>query len=98
GLHRLRVEARRAVRAEVNVDAPLLEDRRRRRVAVELLPQRVGLRDDEQLVVGEDLAAVTVDADHRQLLAVARAGGEPDLLPPDDGRRPAAAVDRGLPD
>src|SRR5207302_1058522 len=51
----------------------------------------------EDLQVVNDPAAVPVHADGGQLLAVLGGRGHPDLVAPDDWRRPALAVDRRLP-
>ena len=58
----IRIQARRAVGAEMNVDASLFYDRRRRRVRVVVLICQLGLGHIEYLDVVNDGSAFYVDA------------------------------------
>ena len=91
-----RIDRRGARRAEGDVDAAGLADRRRRRVAVERVCL-LRLLDLEQLQVVDDLSARDVESQCRQLAAVGRRRRHPHLVADDDRRRPAAAVNRRLP-
>ena len=92
----LRVETGGASRAERDVNAARLDDRRGRAVGVELVGE-LRLLDGEELEVVNDLAGVAVHADGEQIPAILGGGVEPDLIPPDDGRRPGASVNGRLP-
>ena len=91
-----RIDRRRAGRAEGDVDAAGLADRRRRGVAVERV-RVLRLLDLEQLQVVDDLAARDVEGQGRQLASVGRRRRHPHLVADDDRRRPGAAVNRRLP-
>ena len=90
------VDRRRARRSERDVDAPRLHRRRRRRVGVERV-RVLRRRDLEQLDVAQDLPALLVERQDRQLAAILGRRRQPDLVVEDDGRRPGAAVNRRLP-
>src|SRR5205085_1823968 len=93
----LRVQAGRPVSAEVDVDAALLDGRRRRSVTVRRVTER-RLLDFKHRQVVDHLPRVALDADGEQAGAVLAGRGEPDLVAPDDRRGPALVVDGHLPD
>src|SRR5262249_43852608 len=55
------------------------------------------LRVGENLDVVDDIPRVAIDTYREELLAVGASGGHPNLIAPDDGRRPALVVYGGLP-
>src|SRR5258708_2678243 len=95
-LARFRIEAGRTRRSEGDIDPALLDGRRGRGVAVELVAElRRGHAEED--IVAQDFAAVLIDADGAEFGAFLVGRGQPDLRAPDHGRRPGLAVDRGLP-
>src|SRR5262249_18727456 len=51
----------------------------------------------EHFDVVDDLARMPVYAERKKRLAVGPSGGQPDVIAPDDGRRPTLIVNRRLP-
>ena len=95
-LARRRVQAGRAIGAEMGVDAARFDRRRGRRIAVHHGDMfRIGRVEDLDLM--DDLARFAVDADGEHFRTVGRGGGEPDLLVPNHRGRPAAFGNRRLP-
>src|SRR5438552_4991061 len=80
-----------AVAAEMDVEPAFLDHRRRAGVAVirmAICRSRVG----EQLHVMDDFSRLPVHADSEEFLAVSAGSGHPNLIAPDNGRRPALVV------
>jgi len=93
---RCRVQAGRAVRSEVDIDAARFHGGRGRRIAVHHADVlRVGRVEDFDVM--NDLSGLAIHADGEHLGAVGRGGGEPDLALPDHRRGPTEAGDRRLP-
>src|SRR6516165_10388477 len=86
------VQASRAAAAEVDIDAPLFDGRRRRGVAVvRNAVGRLGIVKD--LDIANDFAGAAIDANSEPLFAVRRRRRQPHLIAPDHGGGPALAVD-----
>ena len=92
-----RVEAGGVRGAETNVDASLLDHRRRRRIRVERMTVLRGCHDAEEFLV-EDLSGTLGHADRGQLRPVLGRGGEPDTIVPNHRRGPRFAGNRRFPD
>ena len=94
---RARIETGRAVSAKVDVNAPLLGDRRRRRVGVVAIECDLRLGHVEYLDVMPHFAAREVHAQGEELRAILAPGRQPDLPVPYHGRGPTLIVNRRLP-
>ena len=90
------VNARGGGRAPACVKSAVLDHRRRRRVAVELVA-KLRLLDFEKHLVVQHFSRGFVERHHAEFLAVLGRRREPHFVAPDDRRRPRLAVRRGFP-
>ncbi len=82
------VQAGGAGGAKGNVNASLLNHRRRRCVAVVVLENRIGRGIFKQPLILNNLPRLLVDADREQVAPILRRAGHPNLLAPNHRRRP----------
>ena len=81
----------------MNVDAAFLNGRGRRGVAVGLIAKRIGFRHVENFEIEAILARLPVHANGKHLRTVGFGGGHPNLIAPNDRRRPSLVVNGGFP-
>src|SRR4051812_33132071 len=90
------VQASRARRPKSDVNAPILNYRRRRSVTIERM-RVLRLLNIKKLQIVNDLAALQIGANAKQLLAIRRRRTQPDSLPFDHRPRPRPPMNRGTP-
>src|SRR4051812_9926433 len=95
-LARATVETRRAVGAKVDPHAALFNDGRGGPITVQRITElRIGDLKHEHVV--HDAPTLAIDTNCKELLAVLRRSGHPDLVVPDHWRRPGPAVNGRFP-
>lgn len=93
---RVRIQAGRAVGAELHIDSPGPHDRCRRCITVGRNAV-AGLLDLKQFDVVQNFSSVPVHTHDKQLVAIGGRGREPDLIAPNHRRGPALVMNGDFP-